>query len=91
MEKPGVDKLIIFLVIALVPVFALTIVPKILMNIFNTSINTLVSNNFYKASIISAIILFVVILVLSAYMAIQPYIGWGLHMYVAYFMVSCCL
>lgn len=78
MEKPGVDKLIIFLVIALVPVFALTIVPKILMNIFNTSINTLVSDNFYKASIISAIILFVVILVLSAYMAIQPYIGWGI-------------
>lgn len=78
MEKPGADKLIIFFVIALVPVFALTIIPKILMGVFNTNVDTLVSDNFYKASLISAVVLFVIILVLSAYMAIQPYIGWGI-------------
>lgn len=78
MEKPGIDKLIIFFAIALVPVFALTIIPKILMNVFNTNVDTLVSDNFYKASIISAVVLLVIVLVLSAYMAMQPYIGWGI-------------
>ena len=77
MEKPGIDKIIVFLTIALLPVFALTIIPKILLGIFHTGIDSLLSDGFYKASIITAIVIFVIILVLSAYIAIQPYIGWG--------------
>ena len=77
MEKPGIDKIIVFLTIALLPVFALTIIPKILLGIFHTGIDSLLSDGFYKASIVTAIVIFVIILVLSAYIAIQPYIGWG--------------
>lgn len=78
MEKPGIDKIIVFLTIALLPVFALTIIPKILLGIFHSGIDSLLSDGFYKASIITAIVIFVIILVLSAYIAIQPYIGWGI-------------
>ena len=78
MEKPGIDKIIVFLTIALLPVFALTIIPKILLGIFHTGIDSLLSDGFYKASIVTAIVIFVIILVLSAYIAIQPYIGWGI-------------
>ncbi len=77
MEKPGIDKIIVFLTIALLPVFALTIIPKILLGIFQSNIDSLLSDGFYRASIITAIVIFVIILVLSAYIAIQPYIGWG--------------
>lgn len=91
MEKPGIDKIIVFLTIALLPVFALTIIPKILLGIFQSNIDSLLSDGFYRASIITAIVIFVIILVLSAYIAIQPYIGWGLLMCAAYFMVFCCL
>ncbi len=78
MEKPGVDKIIVFLIIALLPVFALTIIPKILLGIFQSNIDSLLSDGFYKASIITAAVIFVIILILSAYIAIQPYIGWGI-------------
>ena len=78
MEKPGVDKIIVFLIIALFPVFALTIIPKILLGIFQSNIDSLLSDGFYKASIITAAVIFVIILILSAYIAIQPYIGWGI-------------
>lgn len=78
MEKPGIDKIIVFLTIALLPVFALTIIPKILLGIFQSNIDSLLSDGFYRASIITAIVIFIIILVLSAYIAIQPYIGWGI-------------
>ena len=67
MEKPGVDKIIVFLIIALLPVFALTIIPKILLGIFQSNIDSLLSDGFYKASIITAAVIFVIILILSAY------------------------
>ena len=38
MEKPGMDKIVVFLTIALLPVFALTIIPKILLRLFNLSL-----------------------------------------------------
>ena len=78
MEKPGMDKVVVFLTIALLPVFALTIIPKILLGIFNSGVDSLISDGYYKASLAAAAVLFIIILVMSAYIAIQPYIGWGI-------------
>ena len=78
MEKPGMDKIVVFLTIALLPVFALTIIPKILLRLFNSGVSSLISDGYYKASLVTAAVLFIIILVLSAYIAIQPYIGWGI-------------
>ena len=84
MEKPGMDKIVVFLTIALLPVFALTIIPKILLRLFNSGVSSLISEGYYKASLVTAAVLFIIILVLSAYIAIQPYIGWGIaYIYVA--------
>ena len=78
MEKPGMDKVVVFLTIALLPVFALTIIPKILLGIFNSGVDSLISDGYYKASLAAAAVLCIIILVMSAYIAIQPYIGWGI-------------
>ncbi len=78
MEKPGMDKIVVFLTIALLPVFALTIIPKILLRLFNSGVSSLISDGYYKASLVTVAVLFIIILVLSAYIAIQPYIGWGI-------------
>lgn len=78
MEKPGLEKTIIFLVIALIPVFGLTIIPKVLLKVFSNNIETLISDEYYTASIVTAIVIFILILVLSAYITLKPYIVWCL-------------
>lgn len=78
MEKPGLEKTIIFLVIALIPVFGLTIIPKVLFKISGNNIETLISDEYYTASIAAAVIIFIIILALSAYIALKPYIIWCL-------------
>lgn len=78
MEKPGLEKTIIFLVIALIPVFGLTIIPKVLFKVFGNNIETLISDEYYTASIVVVVIIFILILALSAYIALKPYIVWCL-------------
>ena len=78
MEKPGLEKTIIFLVIALIPVLGLTIIPKLLLKVFGNNIETLISDEYYTASIVAAIVIFILVLALSAYIALKPYIVWCL-------------
>ena len=78
MEKPGLEKTIIFLVIALIPVFGLTIIPKVLFKVFGNNIETLISDEYYTASIVVVVIILILILALSAYIALKPYIVWCL-------------
>lgn len=78
MEKPGLEKTIIFLVIVLIPVFGLTIIPKVLFKVFGNNIETLISDEYYTASIVVVVIIFILILALSAYIALKPYIVWCL-------------
>lgn len=78
MEKPDLEKIIIFITIVLLPVLGLTIIPRMLFNIFQGEIDAFVSNNFYKVSLVVAAVIFVLILALSVYIVTRPYVMWGI-------------
>jgi len=78
MEKPGLDKIIIFISIVLVPLLGLTVIPKILFRMFQSKVSTLMDDKYYTTSLVVALVMFLFILVLSVYIVLKPYILWGL-------------
>lgn len=81
MEKSNYSKIIVFIIIALIPVMAVTIIPKLLFGMYRNEIDTMEDNGFYTASIVVALILIICILAVTAYMVFKPYIICG----IAYF------
>lgn len=81
MEKSDYSKIIVFIIIALIPVMAVTIIPKLLFGMYRNEIDTMEDNGFYTTSIVVALILIICILVVTAYMVFKPYIICG----IAYF------